>query len=566
MTKDLKVSEWWEQIAQGLEYRRLYGIEDQWATMEALFYGLTKDAEYNGPNLIQGNGDSLLSQLSVPLPHIMVKALAPSSAKSARMLESVDNSLISELRLGEEAEMSLLHAFLYGRGVWKVGYDSEFGYSPEYDVKVNKESMGASLTQFAKSGRRIEFGGGRPGMPWVKSVLPHDIVVPWGTITERDARWIAHRIVRHVDEIRQDPKYDHPRDLEPVMSMQDFVHSYETVMKPYRTGSDVTVVQKRGTEQAIEYCELWEIHDRASGKVFVIAVGHDGYLRSESDMLQIDGSLPFIGFTLVPQARSYWVTPDAYYLKHYQAELSDIFLQTSKQRRSSVSKFLYQDDAIDDEEVDKMFSVDVGAGVKVKGGYDIDKVVRPLVPPNPNQFAYMDAEQIRRNAREVVGFSRNQAGEYEQTGRRTATEAGIVQQAAGLRMSRRMKKLRDLYVHAMEKVNAIICKFWTTGRWVDVGMGEFVMASGKDLTGDFAYNVTFSAEGDPTIAGRRQEALQLYNLLSRDPNADQRMIREMVVQAFNDPEMMGMLPSPGTGQGSSPQNMPMPAGQAQGGM
>jgi len=206
--KDLNVSEWRAEIDSGLRFRRDYGLEDEWVKLEAQFYGL-KDKETPGPNITASTGDSLLSALTVPYPRIRVIPKRKEFIAGAAVLEALDNHLLIELGIPEQMELACHHAFLWSTGFLKLGYDSEFGYSPDLQIG---EGLGATLSQFDRRGNLIE-NIGTPGMPWVKACPSHDIVVPWGTLLLDEAPWVFHRIVRHVDEVKSAPKYKYTKDL-----------------------------------------------------------------------------------------------------------------------------------------------------------------------------------------------------------------------------------------------------------------------------------------------------------------------------------------------------------------
>src|SRR3972149_9799780 len=144
--KDLTVIQWMGEIDNGLRYRRQYGLEDSWRDLEAMFYNVFTDTKTPHPNIIFSTGDSLISQLTVPNPYIIVKALRMDCVQGAAVLERLDNMLLELLGIAEEVEMAALHAFLWGRGVLKIGYDSEFGFDPSLNVA---EGMQATLTQYS---------------------------------------------------------------------------------------------------------------------------------------------------------------------------------------------------------------------------------------------------------------------------------------------------------------------------------------------------------------------------------------------------------------------------------
>lgn len=558
------VEDWWNEIERGLRYRQVYGMETFWAQLEDLFYNRDTTSATVGPNILLATGDALLSQLSVPNPYISVRAAHPEAVPKAPLVERMDNLFLQDLNLQEEIENLAINTYLFGRGILKIGYDSEYGYDPSLDI-MGREPLGMTLSRVDRKGLPIEFNRYSPGMPWARSVLPHDIVVPWGTKEiENDARWVAHRVVRHVDEVKADSKYHNTRDLQPVMSMEDFVASYTSVLKPYRIGQRAWAGRGKTLSDAVEYVELWEIHDRQTGHLKVIATGHDKFLRDEPNALQLDGQLPFVSVCFVPNTRTFWVTPDAYYLRFAQLELADIALVATKQRRQSVLKFLYQEGAIEDVELEKAQSRDVGVAVKINGGYSAAEAITTF-QPGSNLNLYQDEQYVRNNAREQVGFSRNQFGEF--AGRRTsASEAQIVDRATALRMSRRELRVRRAYRELFKRINSIIFEYWRAPQVIDVlgpdGAQRWMRFTGPALKGRYTYNVDLS--DDQGQEGRRAQALQLYAMLMQDPSVDPVALREFLTRAYNDPSFSQLFQG-GQAQGQAqPGQLPMAQGQGQG--
>jgi hypothetical protein len=153
---------------------------------------------------------------------------------------------------------------------------------------------------------------------------------------------------------------------------------------------------------------------------------------------------------------------------------------------------------------------------------------------------YQEAENVRRNARETVGFSRNQFGEFESTGRRTAYEAAQVAAGSNLRMSRRQVVVRDAYIEIFEKINAMVFEFWQTPRITEIldqdGQKKFLSYRGSQLVGEYAYEVEFTTDNVDSPATRRMNALQLYQLFAQDPSVDPTELRRFIADAFADVE------------------------------
>ena len=537
--------EWIMEIESGLDFRRKFGLEDAWGEIESIYYNVHPSMANDGPNVIMSTGDALLSTLTVPSPRFLVKPERQEAVARAKQVEALDNLLLRELGIRQEVDTIELHAYLFGVGIGKIGFDSEYGYDPRLDIGGALQ-LGFTLTQLDEKGtRRIEHDSAvSPGMPWFRAVPPHDIIVPWGTMNLMNCPWIVHRFVRQIDDLKADKKYSNTERLIPTLSMEDFVQSYKSTIRIGRSFSPMSSGQSyRGRRLAthtgsreVQYIELFEIHDRRTGRILVITPEHDSFLRNDINALQIENRLPFVATSFTPKSRAFWTTSDAYYLRAAQLELSDLAIQRTKIRRLAVLKFIVDEGAITKEELSKLLSPDIGAVAFITPGADIDKVVK-ILQTSPDQTLILEEEHLRRNIREQIGFSRNQLGEFS-GGRRTATEASIVNDASALRMTRRGLAVKRLYQDIIEIVNGIIFEHWTLPRYIEV-LGESGAKTWEEITGPglksrYSYEVVF---GDDNEARRRKvEALQLYQLLSQDPAVDPVALRQYLSDQFNDPE------------------------------
>jgi len=545
--------DWLDHIRDGLEYRRLFGLEDRWGELEAIYYNVHQSMLNDGPNIFLSQGDAMLAQVTSPSPKIGVKPQTPGSVDRAPILQSLDNTLLEELKVAEAVDTASLHAYLFGRGILKIGFDSEYGYDPTLDVGGDLQ-LGMTLTQLNRQGtRRLEFDSTiNPGMPWVRAVLPQDITLPWGVMDIDNTPWIAHRLVRHIDDLKADTKYSNTRNLKPNISIRDFTNSYRTA---------ITVNLGHRTEGP-EWVEFFEIMDRRSGRIFAVVPDQDKFIRNDINALMINNRLPYTSLAFTPRTRAFWTTPDAFYLLHIQNELSDTAVQRAKQRRLSVLKIIVDEGIIDEGNLQKLASPEVGAVLEITGGRDIDKAVKTF-QVTPNLFLVQEEELLRANAREQIGFSRNQVGEFS-SGRKTATEAATVAQSSQLRMSRRGLQVRNLYVDTMKVINGIVFKHWTFPRFVQVvgeeGATKWQQFRGGDLNGKYTYQIDLVDE-----AFERQmrfEALQLYATFSQDPSVNPAALQEYLLNKTNDPafsrifdaDVRRQMPQMQQGRGSPPRN------------
>lgn len=537
--------EWLVEIDNALEYRRLYGREDKWVSLERSWQNDPGSEAAIGPNLIFGMGDSLLSDLTVPDPEFVASPEHPAGVDRAPIVEYTDNWLVRKLHMKDHVDIGLLNAFLKCRAILKIGYDSEFGYAPYYDIGTREQPAGMTLTQFDSKGRRIESTNTMPGMPWVSVVDPADFVVPWGTLFLESAPWAAHRIIRKTEYIKKDPKYKNTTRLTPQISMEDWMKSYSKTHHGKRRVS--TTGNTYNANQKPEYNVLWEIRDRMTGRVIVVTPDYDKKLRDDFDALQVCG-MPFVSSTFVPHTRSFWSSPLAYYLGAIQSTSFDIAKQGEKTRRINNLKFLARTGAMTSTQLTKLVSGDVGAVGFVDTSRDLKDAFMPF--PQGSQMDFIiQADQVRKNAREVIGYGRNQLGEEMQSSRRTAKEVMSVERGSQKRTGRRGSAVISLYINAMNKINKIWFRYWRTPRYALVGK-DWKPFTGDEIEGDYLLDLSLTNKRSVSKGQRKVESLTL-GIQMMQMGVPPEAVLKYIMDASSDPAFESLLAS--AGQGKAPQ-------------
>ncbi len=554
--------EWIEEIDAALCYREIFGREAAWNKLEMNYLNDPQGDTAVGPNLVYAMGDALVSSLMVPDPEFVLKATKRIGLDRAPILESLDNYLVTAMRFKKYTDISVVRGYLYGNMLMKMGYDSEFGWAPYYDIGQGNNLMGMTFTQFNKKGNRIETPDTRPGWPWMRPVLPHNFVVPWGTVFLEDAPWAAHRIVRHVDHIKADPKYRNKSRLQGKLSMEDFMESYLT------PGSRQQKARLRGIakyHKKPEFVEMWEIRDRLTGEILVVVRDYDQYLRHAPDAIQMACGMPFVNATLNQHPRSFWTTPPAYYLGQIQKTQFDISLQAEKQRRLAVLKFLYRKGEMSKESLSRLLSSDVGGAEGVESSFPLKDIIVPI-QTSINWDSVASSEGNRREAREAIGMSSNQVGEFAK-GRKTAEETREVSGGSGRRESRRGQAVSSFYIDCITKANQLIFAFWTQPREVMHDEG-FENVTGASLAGEYLYDVSLSTKRNVSRAQRKIEAIMLTAQLAQLPGIDPKALYQHLADASADPAFERILApvTSGGGQRSAAlPTQPQSAGQLAGG-
>jgi len=552
----LTPEDWCVEIDNGLKFREIFGREQAWKKLEDDFLNDIESDTALGANLVFSMGDTLLSSLNVPNPEIVVTAEHPAGVNRAPIVESWDNYLVKKLKLKNEAIRSTLHAYLFGQAIWKMGYDSEFGYNPFFDTGSASNPSGMTLTQFNKKGNRIEFGRGSPGMPWCMAVNPHDIVVPWGTTSIDTAPWIAHRNIRLNTYIKADPKYKNKSRLEAQYSMESYVDTFFNVgaaKKKFRERKN-TAGYRENTR--VLYNEIWEIIDRSDNTIKVICYDYDRFLRDDIDPIQVICGTPYVSSTFVTHPRWFWSTPLAHYLGRLQKKEFDIELQAEKQRRINNLKFLIAKGVFRSrDELNRFISADVGA-VEEADTTDLTGKVQTFPQGSSMEFE-LQSRANRQDAREAVGLSRNQMGEFDVSTRRTARETTTVAMGAERRESMRQNVVSTLYCDSMSKMNQIQFAFARRPMYAMIDR-EFVRFTADEVAGDYLYDLSLANKRQLSKAQRKVEAIMTAIQFMQLPGANIPAIYEYILDAANDPNFERLIPKPGQ-QGGARQGAGAPA-------
>ena len=548
-TKKLNSLEYWKtEIRMGLRYRHVFGRQQDWQRYKTMYRGFW-GAGTVPVNIIYALGRSLIPQIYFRNPRIGVNPKKPGYAMHARVLEQIDNYLIRETGLKNELKSCILDCFLCGRGPGILGYDSEYGYNPNF---LSDEYSDLSLTSFGKKGEKIEYSDNvKPGFPWFMRCNPLDFIVPWGTSRWEDARWFGMRKMRLLRDIKEDPKYSNKNDLK----------------APYKTRIDSTEagaqpqVRSYEDDSQNEWVELWEIHDKRSGRLFVMSLDHDKFLRDDYDYLQVEG-LPaeVLGFNEDPDY--FWWTPDCRLVEVQQLEMNDIRTMAKKHRRVALLKVLYDRGMLGKDALSKLLDEDPKAAVEVDAGVngDVRKAValfQSHVPPDLG----VAAREVREDMREIIGFSRNQMGSFEESsGRRTATEANIVKAASMIRIDERRDIMADYLERIIRKENQFIFDNWSEERLIDIvgenGARYWIRFTGKEIKGEFAYKINPEESIPEDRRTRRSEILEYIQVAAQVPGVDMKYLLESYAAQFGD-WLDPRLLFPGEGEGRSPEKSMM---------
>lgn len=547
-TSKIFVDHWKGQILSALKYREKYGQSKKWREYRQYYRG-DWDASIVPVNMIFSCGRALVPRVYFASPRVVVTALHPDYVQAAAVVEAIDNLLINQSHLKQTIKTSALDSFLCGTGPIKLGYDSEFGYSSDYAIGPSGET---ATQEGTVEPRRIEYKSYiKPGMPWAIRTNPDDIVVPFGYKYGNDLPWVAHRILRPLDDVKQDQKYQNTDKLKGTMYAE--LDSIGQQRSKFRQ------------ETTLSFAELWEVRDLRDKTITVIS--EDQILLTAIDELQVGGALPYEYIIFNEDPEYFWGIPDAKQILAQQLELNMARTQAQRHRAIALLKFLAQRGVFKEEDVKHFLSGKTGPFVEVDAESLTAAVtmLQPHIPPDLGNAAL----ECKNDIREILGFDYNQAAMLKPGTPPSATESNIVSQSFNLRADERKDTVADVLTNIVKKWNDMVFKFWDEERVVEVvgpeGAPVWINFKGQDLVGEYRLRIDPESGFPISHALKMQFADKLLGQFGGDQMVNSQQLKRTVLEQYEwvlpgIGRILNDTQPPELAQGLAAARQPMPEG------
>jgi len=532
---------WWTtQIEAGIKFRKEFAHEAKWADWRNYYRGNWADG------ILPSNIYFKMLRTIVPRVYFRNPSISLVSAKPgiehalfAQLLERIDNKLIKRMKLKKQIKMMVQDCFMFGTAVGKLGFGAEFTPSPK-DLETDQP--------FDSKNQIVEYNQNvHANMPWFMRVHPGAFIVPAGLIDFDDSRFAIHWIRRSLQDVKDDKRFTNTADL-------------QGSTKGQMAGTSSANKENKSYSNPTPMIDLYEIRDKKTGKVFVLAPHvTTKVLYFGDDELQSHSRLPFYTFSFNVDDDVFWGVPDSQILEPIQLEVNETRTQIMKHRRLSLVKILAKVNTIEDSEAEKLVSETVCPVVFIKGNVNTD--VKFLEGSNIPRDLFTAFEVTVFDARETVGFSRNEFGEFNsRSGDTSATEATIVKQASEIRVDERRDMAADMLTDIIDHMHTIIFEHWTDEQVIDVmgpnGIPIWIKFKPSMLkSGSYEVSVDPDTSVPETKQGRQNKATQLFGLLRGDPLIDQMKLRRYLLHEMHGTVFDDMLIFPGLGSPENPMDM-----------
>jgi len=528
-TKAEKFARVQDRLELGRRWRTDEGYDAKWRRMIDLYRGKTfwnanrlSTEDRISVNLAFSTINVIAPSIAVNHPKITVAPTREEDQDRAVFVESIVNYLWRHHDYRKPFRQSVKDFLIIGHGWIKVGwkFTERSREMSETELDGFLQQAQAEVQEYAYT--YPDAAGDLPSdeelianlpsttmeivedQPFVERISPFDMYVdPEATCLE-DAKWIAQRIVRPLEEVRKDKRLKGAvrRDLQADAGLK------------VRWDNDN---EREQYSDLVDRVTLYEYYDIENGTLAICAHGSDDYLLDPIPMPYEFGH-PFVMF------RNYDV-PDVFYpmgdleaVESLQEELNKTRTQMVNHRKRYARKYLYHERSFGPEGREALESDQDGRFVPVVDeNRPLSEIVVPLpqVPLAPE--IYQQSNIIEQDINTVSGVSEYARGQMPEI-RRTATEASIIADAGNARASDKLAVVELVIGQIGRRIIQLLQQYMTDAQMVRItGKDDqkyFVAYTREDIIGEYDFEVEGGSTQPMNETARRQQAISLMNAMA----------------------------------------------------
>lgn len=572
------------RVDSAKNFRTKEGLDDLWRRLVDLYRGkhfptAMGDEDRIAINVAFSTINVISPSVSVNHPSITVAATRPEHDDASVVVEAVINYWWRTKDIQPEFRRAVKDALIIGFGWLKTGYrfvEEEVARHPD-DVHAEHAELVDEADAYAEE--HPDLAGELPtddeiaanistttmrvvqDRPFVERVSAHDVFVDPEATSPENMTWIAQRIVKTVDEVKNNKGYK--------ASARNKVKNDLTVDDKFRARD------QHDRDRAVKRVTVWEYYDIESGTMCVFADGGDDFLVDPMDQ-PYDFGHPFYMIRNYEVPEHFYPMGELEAIEPLQHELNKTRSQQMNDRKRFARKYLYDPKAFNSAGIAALRSQRDGEYVPVNEGVTLEEAVKPLPQTPLDPSIYAASEQIEGDINTISAVNEYMRGGNQEI-RRTATEASIIQDAANSRAADKLAIIEGAISNVARRLVQLAQQYVTEPQVARItgsnGHPHWFEFGSDEIKGEFDFEVEGGSTQPQNEMMRRQQAMQMLTTLA--PFADPALgllnmaeiLRHTLQFGFGikDPsKFMGQGPAmvdPHTGQplGMPPQD---PTGQA----
>lgn len=496
-----KLSKYKARIDASVNWRKQEQYDELWTRLINLYRGRHYRGNYSGDRLLVNISFSTINTLapavSIGRPKILVNPRRPEDGDKAVLTEAIINYWWQHYGCQNEIKKAVKDSLIIGHGWVKTGYR----FVEEKKLDEIEDTADEAAEKIPTGQVESEFII-REDRPFLEHVDPFNIFVDPNATCMENARWIAQRTRRTLNDVKNDERYDYAARKEVSAS------SYSQWTKPQSNGVPVYTDDD-------SYCDIWEYYDINTGMMSIFAETGDKFLVKPMKIPYVFGH-PFVMLRDYDIPNFFYPMGELEAIEPLQRELNETRTQMMNHRKRYSRKYLFLESAFDDFGRQALASDDDNVIVPVKGNENLNNVIVPMPALiNPPEF-YNQSSLITNDIDRVSGVSEYQRGAIPET-TRTAREASIIAEAANARVAEKLIEIENYIARCASNLIKLAQQYMTekqTVRIVGTESAPVWLEFDKDyIDGEFDFTVEAGSTAPRNEAFRRDMALQMVSAM-----------------------------------------------------
>jgi hypothetical protein len=528
------------------------------------------------PNMVFSTVNVIVPSIAINVPKIDVTANAERDAATAEVVASVVNHQWNVYNVQEQVRQAVKDFVIIGHGWLKVVWETE-----EADVKLTADEFTAAVAEALQSKQAAVAQS--PDMedmfpdddqiidsipskrtklvkdqPLVRRVSPFDMFIDPDALVLEDARWIAQRSFVPIEVARRNEDWNAE------------VRARISKVKKSKTRDEVDVEDDSQKSDSAGFAEVYEFYDLVNGKMCVFCEGTEGFLLDPDDSPFPDGH-PFVFVPNYEVPERFFPIGDVETIYPLQVELALTRTAQLNDRKRGRRITLFKEANLDAAGVEALRAGEDNVMINVTStSASFDEVFKQVSSQGLQPEWYRADQQAMSDIDLVSGVTEYQRGGQTDI-RRTATEVGVMQDAANSRQADKLGKVESAMAQVAERMIKLSQEFMDTeavARVVDDFQAVSWVPYNRDaLQGDFTFKVEAGSTQPQNESFKRQQALQMMDVLGGFMGSgllnDQEVLAQVMrlngwhdVEKYLGPGLPPPVPETPDGSGQ----MPVPEG------
>lgn len=557
-----------EKIDHSKRWRKEERYDKLWRRMIDLYRGKHfKDISEEDRMLV----NSAFSTINVIAPSVSVNH--PKITVGARKSEDGDKAIVTEAIINywwrhfdcqKELRRAVDDYLIIGHGWLKVGYkfveEEQARPKMSHEAEAGAEDTPQDIDATAETAPMETDIVVVEDRPFVERVSPFDVYVDSDATSVENIKWIAQRVRRPLQDVRNDQRYNRQARMDASASH-------------YSKWANEDERPRMSRREDSAYVDVWEFYDVKNGTMSVFCDGTESFLVNPQKMPYAFGH-PFVMMRNYDVPEHFYPMGELEAIEPLQYELNATRTQMMNHRKRFARKWLYKESAFDAIGRDALESDEDNVMVPVISDEPLAAVVQAMPaivnPPDMYNVSSMIIQDIDRISG-VAEFMRGGASEIS----RTATEAAMMQDAQNARTSDKLAEVERVIAAAAKRLIGLAQQF-LTGEHVARVVGSSAMPIWVNfdrdyIVGEFDFEVEAGSTQPVNESFRRQMALQMVDAMAPFVSAgvvDMAALARHVLQfgfGVKTPEAFLAQPQQQMGpdgqpMAGPPQGAPMPDG------